>query len=73
MVDWWTGLPGWLRFVFGLVVMLLGGGILWAGLTGRIIAGRRACSTLALALIGLGFAMMLIGGKSDSERNGYHF
>ena len=55
------------------MVLLTGGGILWAGMTGHIIEHRRVCPRISLVLIGLGFAMILVGGKSDSERKGYRF
>ena len=73
MLGWWTDLPAWLRVGLGVVVLLTGGGILWAGMTGHIIEHRRVCPRISLVLIGLGFAMILIGGKSDSERKGYRF
>ncbi len=73
MFGWWLGLPAWLRMVLGLVVLLIGGGIVLAGLTGHIIEGQRVFPRFSLILIGLGFAMIVFGGKSDSERGGYHF
>ncbi|GEM_PF-644107 len=47
--------------------------ILFLGLTGPMIEDRRVIWWRAFALIGTGFAMVMIGGKSDSEKNGYHF
>lgn len=73
MHGWWTELPSWLRVGLGLMVLLTGVGILWAGMTGHIIEHTRVCPRISLVLIGVGLAMILIGGKSESERKGYRF
>ncbi|MGH7213182.1 MAG: hypothetical protein ACREIT_00140 [Tepidisphaeraceae bacterium] len=73
MLDWWIGLPAWLRIGLGVVVLLAGAGVLWAWATGYFAVPRRHVLTLGLALAGLGFGMILVGGKSDSERKGYRF
>lgn len=73
MLELWMSLPSWLRMIFGVLLMLTGGVVVWMGVNAEIIAGRRTIFTCGFAMIGAGFAMVMIGGKSDSERNGYHF
>lgn len=73
MLDRWIELPAWLRVGLGVMVLLAGFGLLWAWATRFFAFPRRYVLTGALALVGAGFGMILVGGKSDSERNGYHF
>ena len=62
MLDFWTELPAWLR------VTIAGGMMVAGALIFYFVALR-----LGLFLLGLGFVMILIGGKSQSERYGYGF
>ena len=62
MLDWWTDLPAWLRIVFALVVMITGGLVFWF-VSVRFGAG----------IFGFGFILMVLGGKSESEKKGYRF
>ena len=61
-MDFWTDLPSWLRLVIALIVLGLGVVIFFS------ISVR-----LGLGIAGLGFAMFIFGGKTDSEKNGYKF
>jgi hypothetical protein len=72
-LDWWIELPAWLRIVLGVVMLVAGGLLLWAWATGYFAMPRRHVLTLGSALAGLEFGMILIGGKSDGERNGHRF
>ncbi len=73
MLELWVSLPWWLRIGAGVLSILVGALILFLGLTGRLMEGRRVVWWGAFAFIGAGFAMVMIGGKTDSEKNGYHF
>ncbi len=73
MLEWWMDLPAWLRVTMGLVTMAAGGLVLWAGMSGALMPGRRVVFYGAFGLIGAGLAMVVIGEKSSSEKNGYRF
>ena len=62
MLDWWTDLPAWLRIATALLVLAAGGFVLW------YVSVR-----LGAALLGLGFILVVLGGKSQSEKKGYRF
>lgn len=71
MLEWWMELPAWLRMTLGVVLMVVGGLILWAQIASD--AGNRRAYTWPIAMCGLGFAMVMVGGKTDSEKNNYRF
>jgi hypothetical protein len=62
MLDAWMDLPAWLRIIVALIVVAIGGLLCW------FISFRLGVLPLAL-----GVAMLFFGGKSDSEKKGYHF
>lgn len=62
MLDWWTDLPAWLRITTALLVLATGAFVLW------YVSVR-----LGAALLGLGFILVVLGGKSQSEKKGYRF
>ena len=62
MLEFWTELPWWLR----LLVALL---ILGVGVVVFLFASVRAGCVIA----GAGLVMFAIGGRSQSEKNGYRF
>ena len=62
LLEWFAGLPCWLRVIVALAFMGIG------GLMGWYISLR-----LALVPFAVGVAMLLFAGKDDSEKNGYHF
>ena len=62
MLDAWMELPAWARIGSALVLMLLG------ALVFLFVNVRTG-----IVLIGVGFVLLLMGGKTDSEKNGYHF
>jgi hypothetical protein len=73
MLNWWIDLPAWLRVGLGVVLLVAGGTVLWVWARAHSVAPRRHILTLASVLAGLGCGMILVGGKSNSERNGYRF
>ena len=62
MIDWWSELPWWLRYGVGLV--FLSGGVFFF-LNGLLGLGG-ICA-------GIGVVMLVLGGKSESEKKGYRF
>lgn len=62
MLDFWSELPAWLRITIAVSIMIAGSLIAYF-----------AAIRLGLLMLGVGFVMALIGGKSQSERNGYRF
>ena len=62
MLDAWSELPAWLRILIAVGMMVAGALIAWF-----------ESVRLGFLLLGVGFVMTMIGGKSQSERNGYRF
>ena len=62
MLDWWIELPWWMRLGVALLLMAVG---LLVFLYGSVKGGA--------ALFGLGFILLVLGGKSESEKKGYRF
>lgn len=62
MLEAWSELPSWLRLTIAFIICGLGALLFW-------FVSIRA----GIALGGLGFAMLMVGGKSQSEKNGYRF
>ena len=62
MLGIWLDLPWWVRAIASFLVVGLGVyttlySVFWGG----------------IVIVGIGAGMLLAGGKSQSERNGYHF
>ncbi len=62
MLNIWIELPAWLRLGIAGIVAII-------GVLTFIFVSVRAGAVLS----GIGFVLLLIGGKSDSEKNGYRF
>jgi hypothetical protein len=62
MLDWWSELPAWLRYGVAIVFLLVGGLVMVGG-------GFR----FGAAAVAIGFALLVVGGPSDSEKKGYRF
>ena len=62
MLDFWMDFPWWIRLLVGMAFMAVGGLMAW------YISMR-----LGIVPFAIGFAMLIFGGKDDSEKNGYHF
>jgi membrane-bound ClpP family serine protease len=62
MLDAWSDMPWWARLIIALVIMGVGVVLLMAG----FFRGGSA-------LIGLGFILFIIGGKTRGEKSGYRF
>ena len=73
MFGWWSELPAWIRLGSGLLMMLVGGGILAAGLLGYLEPGFRVVPRFSLVMLAVGLGLFAVGSKSDSEKNGYRF
>jgi hypothetical protein len=75
LFDWWLNSVWWIRVGTGLVLLLFGVfSALWLIFwqePGSISTGRGLIGSIFF--IGLGLALMVAGGKSRSEKNGYHF
>jgi hypothetical protein len=71
MLELWIGLPAWLRMLVGLGLMVLGGLIVY----GYVVAEPRPrrLPTFGALLFGTGLVLILLGSKSDAEKNGYRF
>jgi len=61
-MELWTELPWWARLIVS-IGLIVGG--LAAFLNGYPRSGG--------GMLGLGVVLLLIGGRSDSEKNGYRF
>ena len=62
MLDAWMDLPAWLRFIVSLIVTGIG-----------VLLCLFISFRLGVLPAALGVAMLVFGGKSDSEKKGYHF
>jgi hypothetical protein len=62
MIEAWSELPAWLRLLIALIIMGIGGVVLWY-----------ASVKVGFGLIGLGFIMFMIGGKTRGEKSEYRF
>lgn len=62
MLNIWLEFPAWLRMGIALLIAVI-------GVLTFIFASVRAGAVLS----GVGFVLLLVGGKSDSEKNGYRF
>jgi hypothetical protein len=72
-MDWWTELPAWLRMLIGLVILIAGIAIFACCMTGVFPGGDNLLSRSSIGLMAVGFVLVVFGGKSSSEKNGYHF
>lgn len=74
MLDLWIDLPAWLRMLVALAVIGGGGAIVYAWLTGGFVISQYTfLPPLGMGLCGMGLVMLLVGGRSRAERNGYRF
>lgn len=62
MLDFWIELPWWLRLTIAGIVLTLG-----------ILICLFVNIRVGFVLTGLGIAMLLVGGRSESEKQGYRF
>ncbi len=62
MLSAWSELPWWLRLTVALSMITGGFGIFWY-----------VSIKMGIGLMGLGAAMLMVGGRTDAEKNGYHF
>ena len=62
MLDFWIELPWWLR-------LIIAGAIAAVGVLLCLFVSVRA----GYVLTGLGVVMMVVGGRTPSEKNGYRF
>jgi len=60
MIDWWTGLPSWLRY--GVALSLLA--------ASTVLYFRGTWWPWGW---GMGTVLLFFAGPSDSEKKGYHF
>jgi len=79
MLGLWTDLPWWARLGMALVVMTVGIVIvvrsIHSGAAPTLLVDdlSRYQLLVGFAITGIGFGMLAIGGRSDSEKNGYKF
>lgn len=75
MLQWWLNRPSWLRQTIGWIILIFGIVTIVVPIfsdhptlsrTGRGGAG-------GFVFVGLGLALVVLGGKSDAEKNRYHF
>ena len=62
MFDFWLGLPPWMRLIAAAIMFAIGAAICW-WFDFRV----------GLVFVALGLGMILVGGASDSEKNGYRW
>ena len=62
MLSAWSELPWWLRLIVALIMLGLGFLVFWY-----------VSIKLGIGLMGLGAAMLMVGGRTDAEKNGYNF
>ncbi len=79
MLSLWTDLPWWARLGLGLAVTACGIVIVLrssasGGPSGLFVEDvSRYQLLIGFAITGIGFGMLLVGGRSDAEKNGYKF
>jgi hypothetical protein len=79
MLSFWTDLPWWARLGLGLAVTACGIIIVvrsgaGGGPSGLFVEDvSRYQLLIGFAITGIGFGMLLVGGRSDAEKNGYKF
>lgn len=74
MLDLWLGFPAWMRMIAALALIGIGGWIVYLWLFGgREVAEYRFLPLIGAGIVAMGFVLVLVGGRSNSERNGYHF
>ena len=80
MLGFWTDLPWWVRLGLGLAVTAVGVVIVikcvhggGGSVTLFVDDVSKYQLLLGFAITGIGFGMLMIGGRSDSEKNGYKF
>jgi hypothetical protein len=77
LFDWWLERPAWIRVGVGLAFMAFGIwgliGVIWPSPNTAAALGDNRGIVGSIVWIGLGFTLCILGGKSPSERNGYHF
>jgi len=78
MLQWWLDLPGWIRFAAGLVFLVPGAGIVYSyamekPAVNEMIPKDHSGMIGGFILVGIGVILLAMSGKSDSDKNGYHF
>ncbi len=76
LLEWWLDQAWWIRVGCGALVALAGAVVVYLGVSHSLAFTRYSRNRAIVAgvmLIGFGLVLMFLGGKSDRERNGYHF
>jgi hypothetical protein len=78
MLQWWLDLPGWIRFVAGLIFLIPGAIIVYSYATEKqdvheMIPKDHSGMIGGFILVGIGVILLAMSGKSDSDKNGYRF
>ena len=79
MLGIWTDLPWWARTGIGVLIMIGGIVIIVRTVmlrgTGEFIVDdpRRYALVLGFIVTGIGFGLVCVGGKTESEKKGYKF
>ena len=78
MLQWWLDLPAWVRIGAGLIFLIAGGIIVYSYAMEKpepnaIIPKDHSGMIGGFLLVGIGVIILAISGKSDSDKNGYHF
>lgn len=68
MLEWFGNLPAWARFCAALVIMGIGVGVaIWA----TRFWPAHFFDVAGLVIAGVGFALLCVAGRSESEKRGY--
>ena len=71
-MEQWMDLPWWMRMIASLIVMAIGGGLLWMVMSGEVeVTGRRGPLVLPGLVILAGLIMFATSFPYD--RNKYNF
>jgi hypothetical protein len=76
MLQWWLDLPAWLRMGISLIFLIAGAAIVLYGVLTpqeKMLPRERDEIIIGFMCVGVGLALLIAGGKSDAEKNGYKF
>ena len=79
MLGFWCDLPWWARLGIGVLIMGIGIVIIvrTVALSGAgtllVDDPRKYALVIGFIVTGIGFGLICVGGKTDSEKNGYKF